>query len=52
MLAGLLIIQASSLPWSDINILIVTDVRSWLAGHAHKDHTPVLDADYGAVLSL
>ena len=52
MLAGLLIIQASSLPWSDINILIVTDVHSWLAGHAHKDHTPVLDADYGAVLSL
>ena len=52
MLVALLTLHASSLPWSDVNILIVTDVHSWLAGHAHPDHTPVLDADYGDVLSL
>ena len=42
----------TSLPWSEVNLLIVTDVHSWVAGHAHADHTPALDADYGAVLSL
>ena len=42
----------SSLPWSEVNLLIVTDVHSWVAGHAHTDSTPALDADYGAVLSL
>ena len=29
----------ASLPWSDVNLLIVTDVHSWVAGHPHKDHT-------------
>ena len=44
--------REAPLPWSDVNLLIVTDVHSWVAGHTHADHTPVLDADYGAVLSL
>ena len=44
--------RQASLPWSDVNLLIVTDVHSWVAGHPHTDHTPALDADYGAVLSL
>ena len=50
MLAALL--PLASLPWSDVNLLIVTDVHSWVAGHPHPDHDPVLDADYGHVLSL
>ena len=37
------------LPWNDVNILIVTDVHSWVSGHPHE---PALDADYGHVLSL
>ena len=44
MLASLLAVLAwspgqASLPWSDVNLLIVTDVHSWVAGHPHKDHT-------------
>lgn len=31
--------RQASLPWSDVNLLIVTDVHSWVAGHPHKDHT-------------
>jgi len=44
--------MSAVLPWNDVNLLIVTDVHSWVAGHAHPDHTPLLDADYGYVLSL
>ena len=44
--------MSAVLPWNDVNLLIVTDVHSWVAGHAHPDHTPLLDADYGHVLSL
>ena len=42
----------AAVPWNDVNLLIVTDVHSWVAGHRHPDHEPVLDADYGHVLSL
>lgn len=38
-----------SLPIQDVNILVLTDVHSWVAGHAHE---PGLDADYGHVLSF
>ena len=34
--------RQASLPWSDVNLLIVTDVHSWVAGHPHTDHTPAL----------
>ena len=34
----------------DVNILIVTDVHSWVAGRS--EHDPYLDADYGDVLSF
>eukprot|EP00931_Biecheleriopsis_adriatica_P066355 TRINITY_DN40730_c0_g1_i1.p1 TRINITY_DN40730_c0_g1~~TRINITY_DN40730_c0_g1_i1.p1 ORF type:complete len:526 (+),score=92.06 TRINITY_DN40730_c0_g1_i1:46-1623(+) len=37
------------LPLGDINVMIVTDVHSWIAGHRHE---PWLDATYGDVLSL
>ena len=48
-----LIVQLlAGLPWNDVNILIVTDVHSWIAGHVHPDHQPALDATYGDVLSL
>uniref|UniRef100_A0A7S0JF82 Calcineurin-like phosphoesterase domain-containing protein n=1 Tax=Calcidiscus leptoporus TaxID=127549 RepID=A0A7S0JF82_9EUKA len=46
------IVNLVALPWSDVNLLVVTDVHSWIAGHKHPDHAPVLDADYGHVLSL
>lgn len=38
-----------SLPFGDINVLIVTDVHSWVAGHMHE---PQYNANYGDVLSL
>ena len=31
--------RQSPLPWSDVNLLIVTDVHSWVAAHPHIDHT-------------
>ena len=31
--------RQSPLPWSDVNLLIVTDVHSWVAAHPHTDHT-------------
>jgi len=34
----------------DINIVVVTDVHSWVAGHGR--HEPKYDADYGDVLSF
>ena len=43
---------SAALPWNDVNLLIVTDVHSWIGGHTHSDHAPVLDANYGDVLSL
>ena len=42
----------ATLPWGDINFLIVTDVHSWIAGHSHPDHDPMLDANYGHLLSM
>jgi 2',3'-cyclic-nucleotide 2'-phosphodiesterase (5'-nucleotidase family) len=43
--------STSSLPWNDVNILVVTDVHSWVAGHGEhpEEH---LNADYGDVLSF
>jgi len=38
------------LPLGDINVVAVTDVHSWVAGHSR--HEPFLDADYGDVLSF
>ena len=51
------------LPVSDINILMVTDVHSWIAGHSRHSaaalsleeqdlHRPPSDIDYGDVLSF
>ena len=39
---------SAALLFRDVNLLITTDVHSWLAGHAHPDHTPRLDADFTA----
>ena len=39
----------TSLPLGDFNVIVLTDVHSWVAGHAHDPH---LDADYGHVLSF
>jgi len=38
------------LPFGDINVLAVTDVHAWVAGHA--PHEPRYDADYGDILSF
>ncbi len=38
------------LPWGDINLLVLTDDHSWVAGHGRKE--PFLDANYGDVLSF
>lgn len=37
------------LPWGDINVFVVTDVHSWVAGHGRHEAD---DADYGDVLSF
>jgi 2',3'-cyclic-nucleotide 2'-phosphodiesterase (5'-nucleotidase family) len=48
----LLTLPLATLPWGDVNFLIVTDVHSWVAGHLHPDHDPMLDANYGHLLSM
>jgi 2',3'-cyclic-nucleotide 2'-phosphodiesterase (5'-nucleotidase family) len=45
-----LLLPNVTLPLGDINVVVVTDVHSWVAGHAR--HEPTLDADYGDVLSF
>lgn len=37
-------------PIGDVNVLVVTDVHSWVAGRS--PHNELLDADYGDVLSF
>jgi 2',3'-cyclic-nucleotide 2'-phosphodiesterase (5'-nucleotidase family) len=39
-----------SLPLGEINVVVVTDVHSWVAGHAR--HGELFDADYGDVVSF
>ena len=41
---------APTLPFNEINILILTDVHSWVGGHSPNE--PLLNADYGDVLSF
>jgi 2',3'-cyclic-nucleotide 2'-phosphodiesterase (5'-nucleotidase family) len=48
---------APTLPLSDINVVIVTDVHSWVGGHVlppldKNSHVPRRTADYGDVLSF
>lgn len=51
MLAGTAsITTASNLPFNDINILVVTDVHSWVASRSR--HEPEYNADYGNVVSF
>jgi 2',3'-cyclic-nucleotide 2'-phosphodiesterase (5'-nucleotidase family) len=39
-----------NLPLGDVNVVVVTDVHSWVGGH--RDKEPKSDADYGDVLSF
>ncbi|KAL3783619.1 hypothetical protein HJC23_004985 [Cyclotella cryptica] len=39
-----------TLPIQPVNIMVLTDVHSWVQGH--KMHEPALNADYGDVLSF
>lgn len=39
-----------NLPFGEINVIILTDVHSWVAGHGRQE--PELDADFGAILSF
>lgn len=41
--------QSTALPWGDINVIVLTDVHSWVAGQRHLFQEP---ADYGNVLSF
>ncbi|CAJ1953690.1 unnamed protein product [Cylindrotheca closterium] len=41
---------APDLPLGEINVLVLTDVHSWLAGHGRQEEN--LNADYGDVLSF
>ena len=43
-------INEPKLPINDVNIVVLTDVHSWVAGHGRQE--PKLDADYGDVLSF
>jgi 2',3'-cyclic-nucleotide 2'-phosphodiesterase (5'-nucleotidase family) len=36
----------------DVNILVVTDTHSWLAGHMHNDQMPSADATIGNITSF
>jgi 2',3'-cyclic-nucleotide 2'-phosphodiesterase (5'-nucleotidase family) len=38
------------LPFGDINLVVVTDVHSWIAGHGR--HEENMNADYGDILSF
>lgn len=42
--------QRTQLPLNDVNIVALTDVHSWVAGHGY--HEPNMNADYGHVLSF
>lgn len=48
----------SSLPFGDVNVLVVTDVHSWIGGHLHPLDTESsgsslpMNVDYGDVLSF
>jgi len=39
-----------TLPLGDINVVVLTDVHSWVAGHSR--HEPLYNANYGHVLSF
>ena len=44
------VLTDDALPFGDINLLVVTDVHSWIGGH--KKNEPELDVDYGDVVSF
>jgi 2',3'-cyclic-nucleotide 2'-phosphodiesterase (5'-nucleotidase family) len=47
------VVSAVDLPLGDINIVVVTDVHSWVAGHGRNEPEPNShNADYGHVLSF
>jgi len=39
-----------NLPFGDVNVIVLTDVHSWVAGHSY--HEPFLNIDYGDVVSF
>lgn len=39
-----------NLPFGDVNVVVLTDVHSWVGGHGA--HEPGLDANYGNILSF
>jgi len=42
----------ASLDWRDLNVIVVTDVHSWVNGHHQKDYQTPRDADYGDLWSF
>ena len=52
-LAGAAVGFARDVPLlAKVNILVTTDVHSWIAGHAHPDHSPQSDAAFGSLVSF
>ena len=45
-------LASAALRFSDVNLLVTTDVHSFIASHSHPDHSPQLDADFGALSSF
>ena len=46
-------VAGTPLPWSDLNIMVVTDVHSWVSGHPHAgEYSVPRDADYGDLVSF
>lgn len=43
-------IVSPNLPFGDVNVVVLTDVHSWVGGHGTKE--PQQDADYGDILSF
>mmetsp|Transcript_14738 Transcript_14738/g.22351 ORF Transcript_14738/g.22351 Transcript_14738/m.22351 type:complete len:570 (+) Transcript_14738:199-1908(+) len=43
---------SSDLQWSDLNVVVVTDVHSWVSGHKHNYSNTILNADYGDLYSF
>lgn len=39
-------------PFGDINLVVLTDVHSWVAGHGNNEGRDHLDANYGDVVSF
>lgn len=45
-------VAVTKVEFRDVNILVVTDTHSWLAGHIHTDQLPIANATIGNITSF